>query len=103
MKIALIKDDLLNWEMIKILSFPQNKGGNIVMGLGFLDNLFCDDNTLLIIILILVVVLLFSGGIGGIGDNCGSGFSFGNFNLGDNWILIVVVLLVVFGDGLNIF
>lgn len=69
------------------------------MGLGFLDNLFCDDNTLLIIILILVVVLLFSGGLG---DNfCCPGL--GKFNLGENWLLIAIVLLVVFGDGLNIF
>ncbi len=64
--------------------------------MGFLDNIFCDDNNiLLIIILVLVVVLLLS--------NDGCGFNFGKFNFGDNWLLILIVLFVVFGDGLDIF
>ncbi|MFZ7134142.1 MAG: hypothetical protein ACOWWR_17495 [Eubacteriales bacterium] len=65
--------------------------------MGFLDNLFCDDNTLLIILIIVGAVFLFSGGLG---DNCGIG---GGFNLGDNWLLIVILILVLAGDGLNIF
>lgn len=78
------------------------------MGLGFLDDLFCEDNFMFLIIIgALVVLLLLSNNDDRCDDDCdnkhGHGFNIGNFNLGENWWLIVIVLLVVFGDGLDIF
>ncbi|MFZ7121239.1 MAG: hypothetical protein ACOWWH_09840 [Eubacteriaceae bacterium] len=62
--------------------------------MGFLDGLFDDDNTLLIVLVVVGVIMFFSKD-----DGCG----FGGINLGDNWLLIVVLILCLCGDGLNIF
>ncbi|WP_146953588.1 hypothetical protein [Alkalibaculum bacchi] len=69
---------------------------NREVSMGFLEGIFDDDNTLLIIVILLVVFLLLKD------DGCGDNI-FDKFNLGDNWLLILIVILCLCGDGFDIF